>query len=225
MDQKNGSLQTGTSPFLQKHSPLLRIWHWLTFLTLTASIVTVLIASTALHPRGNIKMVQERLAKKGVTITDEQAFSVSHSFDDKMWDVHKLLGFGLAFLLLSRVILEVVQPGDEKVKVRIKKALMLKSQATENQKLISHYLIVKRSYMLFYALLLVMVLTGLGLAFGHDLSFLDHYHRQIKSIHSFSQYLIYGFVALHLCGVIISDITHSKGIVSGMINGGDQNKG
>ena len=146
MDQKNGSAQTGSSPFLQNHSGLVRLWHWLTFLTLTASIVTVLIASTALHPRGNIKMVQERLAKKGVTITDEQAFSVSHSFDDKMWDVHKLLGFGLAFLLLSRVILEVVQPGDEKVKVRIKKALMLKSQATENQKLISHYLIVKRSY-------------------------------------------------------------------------------
>jgi len=225
MDQKNAYAETESSPFLQKHSALLRIWHWLTFLTLTASIVTVLIASTALHPRENIKLVQERLAKKGVTITDEQAFSVSHAFDDKMWDVHKLLGFGLAFLLLSRVILEVVQPGDEKVKVRIRQALKLKTQTTGNQKLIRHFLIVKRGYLLFYVLLLVMVLTGLGMAFGHDLAFLDHYHRTIKTIHSFCQYLIYSFVVLHLAGVIVSDITHSRGIVSGMINGGDRNKG
>jgi len=225
MDQKNGSAQTGSSPFLQKHSGLVRLWHWLTFLTLTASIVTVLIASTALHPRGNIKLVQERLAKKGVTITDEQAFSVAHSFDDKMWDFHKLLGFGLTFLLLSRVILELVQPGDEKVRERIKRAIKMRTHAGEDQKLLGHYLIVKRSYLFFYALLLVMVLTGLGMAFGHDLSFLEQYHRPIKSLHSFCQYLIYAFVVVHLGGVIISDITHSKGIVSGMINGGDQNKG
>ena len=220
MDQKNPPSVTGSSPFLQKHSVLLRIWHWLTFLTITAIITTVLIASTALEPRANVKLVQERLAKKGVTVTDDQAFSVSHSFDDKMWDVHKLLGFGLAFLLVSRIVIELVQPGDEKVRERIKNALRLKTQTTEDQKLYKHYLIVKRGYIAFYALLLVIVLTGLGMAFGHDLAFLEQYHRLIKTIHSFCQYLMYGFVALHLGGVIVADITHSKGVVSGMINGG-----
>ena len=220
MDQKNPPSVTGSSPFLQKHSVLLRIWHWLTFLTITAIITTVLIASTALEPRTNVKLVQERLAKKGVTVTDDQAFSVSHSFDDKMWDVHKLLGFGLAFLLVSRIVIELVQPGDEKVRERIKNALRLKTQTTEDQKLYKHYLIVKRGYIAFYALLLVIVLTGLGMAFGHDLAFLEQYHRLIKTIHSFCQYLMYGFVALHLGGVIVADITHSKGVVSGMINGG-----
>ena len=215
MDQKNAPSVTGSSPFLQKHSVLLRIWHWLTFLTITAIITTVLIASTALEPRANVKLVQERLAKKGVTVTDDQAFSVSHSFDDKMWDVHKLLGFGLAFLLVSRIVIELVQPGDEKVRERIKNALRLKTQTTEDQKLYKHYLIVKRGYIAFYALLLVIVLTGLGMAFGHDLAFLEQYHRLIKTIHSFCQYLMYGFVALHLGGVIVADITHSKGVVSG----------
>ena len=167
-------------------------------------------------------MVQERLAKKGVTITDEQAFSVSHSFDDKMWDIHKFLGFGLAFLLVSRFVIEVAQPGEEKVRTRIQKALQIKTQSSEAQKLKKHYLIVKGGYFVFYLLLLVMVLTGLGMAFGHDLAFLDHYHRAIKTLHSFCQYLIYAFVVFHLVGVIIADITHSKGIVSGMINGGEQ---
>ncbi len=220
MDQKNAHSVTGSSPFLQKHSPLIRIWHWLTFIFIASLMITVLIASTALHPRDNIKMVQERLAKKGVTITDEQAFSVAHSFDDKMWDIHKLLGFGLAFLLISRIVIEMVQPGEEKVNIRIKNILMLKTTTPEEQKLKKHYLIVKRGYFVFYALLLVVVLTGLGLAFDHDLAFLDHYHRLIKTIHGFCQYLMYGFVALHLAGVIVADITHSRGVVSGMINGG-----
>ena len=220
MDQKDAPSVTGSSPFLQKHSALIRIWHWLTFIFVAALMITVLIASTALHPRDNIKMVEEQLAKKGVTITDEQAFSVSHSFDDKMWDVHKLLGFGLAFLLLSRFVIEVAQAGDEKVRVRIKNILMLKTTTPEQQKLKKHYLIIKRGYLVFYALLIVVVLSGLGLAFDHDVAFLDHNHRMIKTIHSFCQYLMYGFVALHLCGVIVADITHSKGVVSGMINGG-----
>ncbi len=210
-----------SSLFRQKNSVLIRIWHWLTFLTLTAILIKVLIASTALDPRGNIKMVEERLASKGVTITDEQAFSVSHSFDDKMWDVHKLLGYGLAFLLLSRIVIELVQPGAQRVKARIKTALKLTPQNITGQKLMKHYLFVKRGYIVFYLLLLIIVLTGLGLAFEHDFEFLDHFHKLIKKVHSFCQYLMYGYVFLHLCGVIIADNSHSKGIVSGMINGGE----
>ena len=222
MNQKEFSAGNESSPFLQKHSPLIRIWHWLTFITIATLITTVLLASTALEPRKNIKLVQERLANNGVIVTDEQAFSVSHSFDDKMWDFHKLIGYGLAFLLISRFIIEVVQPGDEKVRERIKKGLKMRSQNSEDQKLIKHYLIVKRGYLVFYSLLLVIVLTGLGLAFGHDLAFLDHNHRLIMKVHSFCQYLMYGFVILHLGGVILADITSSRGIVSGMINGGEK---
>ena len=89
-------------------------------------MITVLFASTLLQPRANIKLVQDQLQRKGVTINEEQAFAVSHRFEDTMWDLHKLLGFGLAFLLVSRLVVEVVQTGDEKVRVRIKKALNLK---------------------------------------------------------------------------------------------------
>ena len=208
-----------SSPFLQKHSALIRIWHWLTFIAITTLIITVLLASTALNPRENVKLVKEQLSQKGITVTDDQAFSVSHSNDDKMWDFHKLVGFVLAFLLFSRIIIEVVQPSDEKLMVRLKKSLNLNAATPEDQKLKKHYLTVKRGYFVFYILLLVIVLTGLGIAFGHDVAFLDHNHRLIMKIHSFCQYLMYGFVAVHLGGVIIADLTHSGGIVSGMING------
>ena len=208
-----------SSPFVQKHSSLIRIWHWLTFIVITTLITTVLLASTALEPRENIKLVQERLAQKGVIVNDDQAFSVSHSYDDKMWDFHKLVGFALAFLMFSRLIIEVVTPSDEKFKVRLKKAFNLPSQTAEDLKLKKHFILIKRGYLVFYVLLFVIVFTGLGIAFSNDVAFLDHNHRLIKKIHGFCQYLMYGFVAVHLCGVIIADLTHSGGIVSGMING------
>jgi Ni/Fe-hydrogenase 1 B-type cytochrome subunit len=221
MDQKVFSATT--SLFIQKNSVLIRIWHWLTFITVSALMITVLMASTVLHPRANIKMVVERLENKGVTITDDQAFSVSHAYDDKMWDIHKLLGYGLSFLLLSRLLIEAVQKKEEKLRTRILKVLKLKLQDTESKKELKHFLIVKRGYIVFYVLLLVIVLTGLGMIFGHDLTFLDQNHRLIKKIHGFCQYLMYAYVFFHLCGVIIADNTNAKGIVSGIINGNKEN--
>src|ERR1035437_3718332 len=139
-----------SSPFLQHHSVSLRIWHWLTFLFITGSIITVLINSTVLSPRDNIKLVQEQLTRKGVTVTDDQAFAVSHEYEDKMWDVHKLFGYGVAFLFLARVVIEFTQSEDEKMRNRLKKAIVLSKQKGENSADYKHYMRVKLSYMLFF---------------------------------------------------------------------------
>jgi Ni/Fe-hydrogenase 1 B-type cytochrome subunit len=218
---ENQSISTGTpNIFLKKHSVVIRIWHWITFLFITASIITVLLASTLLNPRANIGMVKEQLQSKGLTVTNDQAFAVSHRYEDKAWDVHKWIGFGIAFLLLSRLAIELVQPGEEKFRSRLKNAIRLYKQNDEMKLTYRHYISVKLSYILFYALLLCMVLTGLGLAFGEDLGFSRGLHGTIKQIHSFGQYCMYAFVLVHIGGVIIADNKEAKGIVSGMVNGG-----
>jgi len=74
-------------------------------------------------------------------------------------------------------------------------------------------------YLLFYLILLLMALTGLGLAFGRELGFPRQIHNLLKTAHSLFQYFMYAFVFLHLCGVIIAENGKTKGIVSGMING------
>jgi Ni,Fe-hydrogenase I cytochrome b subunit len=137
-----------------------------------------------------------------------------------MWELHKYLGFGLSFLLLSRIGIEFAQSNEEKIKSRMKNALNLYKQNHTDQKEYKHYLIVKGSYSLFYVLILFMAITGLSLAFGRDLGISRDTNHLIKEIHGFGQYLIYAFVFFHLCGVIIADLGKSKGIVSGMINGG-----
>jgi len=219
MIQENSSIGTDSAPFIQKHSVLIRIWHWITFIVLSASMIMVLLNATLLQPWNNIKMVQEQLKGKGVVVSEDQAFAVSHEYEDKVWEVHKLLGFGLAFLLLSRVLIELVLPDEEKVRNRIRKVLGMYRQNDENKTEYRHYLGVRLTYLLFYALLLYMALTGLGLAFGRELSLSRSFHETLKEIHGIGQYAMYAFVLIHLCGVVIADNHKAKGIVSGMIHG------
>jgi len=208
------------SIFLQKNSVALRIWHWLTFLVVTALIITVLMASTALNPRENIPVVQNILKGKGVVVSNDQTFAVTHMYDDKMWELHKLLGYTLAFLFLSRIVVELTQPKEERISFRLKKARVAIKQAGIDNKEWRHYLIVKASYSLFYLLLFSMVVTGLIIAFGGDFGLAAPTRHTVKEVHGFIQYLIYAFLFFHLAGVIRAELRNAKGIVSGMINGG-----
>lgn len=219
MDAKTDSSTLSKSPFYSQHSLLLRIWHWLTFLFIMGSIVTVLVNSTVLSPRENIKLVQEQLQRKGVTVTDEQAFAVSHEYEDKMWDVHKLIGFGLAALFLFRILIETVVPSEERIINKFRKAKEIQRRNDNNKTEYTHYLRVRLTYSIFFLLLFCMILTGLGMAFGRDLGFSRDIFRSIKNFHAFIQYLIYAFIVVHLVGVILAENGKLKGIVSGMING------
>lgn len=207
------------SPFIQPQSASLRIWHWLTFLFISGSIITVLINSTLLSPRENVKLVQEQLSQKGVTVTDEQAFAVSHEYEDKMWEVHKYIGFGLAMLLIARIVIEFTQPEEEKMKNRFKRAMELSKEKNERSAEYKHYIRVRQIYRLFFLLLFLMALTGLSMAFGRELGFSRGISRGLKSIHEFLQYAMYAFVFIHLAGVIRAETGKIKGVVSGMIHG------
>jgi len=209
-----------SSRFIQKNSAAIRIWHWLTFLTILSLIVTVLMASTALNPRKNIPEVQNALKEKGVVISNDQAWAVSHMYDDKMWDFHKILGFALTFLFLSRIVVEFTQPKKEKVNFRFKNALAAIKQPDQDKKELRHYLIVKGGYFIFYLLLMAMVGTGMVIAFGSDLGLSGPARHSVKEAHGLFQYGIYTFFVVHLIGVVLADMGKAKGVVSGMINGG-----
>ena len=83
----------------------------------------------------------------------------------------------------------------------------------------THYLRVKRSYMLFFILPLLMVLTGFGMALGGDLGLAREFRKGLKNFHGIVQYLMYACIFIHLAGVILAENGKIKGIVSGMIHG------
>lgn len=200
------------------HSAAIRIWHWTLFLFVSASFITVLLASTIFRTRNNIAMVTNELQAKGATINKDQAKAVAHAYSDKLWDIHKWLGFGICLLVLLRIIIELTGPRPERLSVQLKKALKLKPTDRQTKTQLQQFVQVKRIYVIFYAALLLMALTGLGLAF-EDIPFLRTAHSTIKQLHGFLQWVIYGFVLIHLAGVILADLGSHKGLVSRMIHG------
>lgn len=204
--------------FDSPHSAAIRIWHWTLFLVITGSLVTVLLASTVFRTGNNTSMVQIQLQSKGTVVSTDQARAVAHAFNDKLWDLHKWLGYIICGLVLARIAIEVFQPRSEKIGIQLKKALGPRQKDPALNANRQHYIQVKSIYLAFYAVLLLMALTGLGLAF-ENVPLFRTLHRPIKQVHSFLQYLIYGFIFIHLIGVISADLGKYKGLVSGMING------
>ena len=163
-------------------------------------------------------MVIEQLERKGATVTKDQARAVAHEYSDKIWMLHKYVGYGLCFLLLCRVVIEVTQANEEKTTTKLKRALGFDAKTDSEQEEKKHYLFVKRGYLLFYLLFFIMALTGLGLAY-EDLQILDPIHDSLKNLHKYTQYTIYVYILVHLIGVIRVDVGEHRGIISGMIHG------
>jgi Ni/Fe-hydrogenase 1 B-type cytochrome subunit len=184
-----------------------------------STIVLVLLAEYVFDTRANAPMVMEEALDRGAELTEQQARGIAHGFSEKLWVLHTWVGYGISFLLLSRMVIEVVVSKEEKLRNKIKHALQLKTNSDAQKQDRRHYIWVKRGYLVFYLLILTMSLTGLGLAF-EDLPFLQGgMHRTLKQIHELGQYGMYTYIVLHLFGVIRADIATSNGLISRMIHG------
>lgn len=215
------SLQQPESLFKTRYTAAIRIWHWLTALFMIATITMVLLAEVLFDTRDNVAMVQEQAAGKGGALNEVQARAVAHEFNDKLWEVHTWIGYGLCLLLLWRILIEITCPREQRLWTRIRWALVFRVHTDKQRYDRRHYLLVKRGYLLFYTLLLVMGLTGLALAF-EDIPFFRSIRGPVKEVHEIGQWLVYGYIFFHIAGVIRADLTDNKGIVSSMINGGPQ---
>jgi Ni/Fe-hydrogenase 1 B-type cytochrome subunit len=204
--------------FIEPHSRAIRVWHWIFVLFVSATLATVLLASTIFRTRNTIPLVEQRLQQNGVTVSEDQARAVAHEFNDRLWDIHRLIGYGLCILLVSRWVIELGQPYNERLKTRMRKAMVFSSTIPIERIRRRQYVNVKTIYLLFYAFIATMGVTGLILAFD-DVPYLQQFRQSAKQIHSLFQYVIYAFILIHLIGVIRADLGRYKGIVSGMIHG------
>jgi Ni/Fe-hydrogenase 1 B-type cytochrome subunit len=206
---------------IKKNSASLRLWHWMTVLVISGSLLTVLINSTITDKHAITTLVKEKIQdSKGVD--NDINRSVAGALEDQVWAVHTYFGYGLAVLLLFRIVLEFSQLADQKFLRTLKVANQKFRQRKQNRQDALHELTVKIIYVVFYCLLLIMIVTGLGLAFDDDFSFLRSIHRPVKNIHGFCMYLILGFIILHITGVFLAERKDGAGMVSDMINGGKE---
>jgi Ni/Fe-hydrogenase 1 B-type cytochrome subunit len=204
---------------IKKHSPSIRLWHWLNAIVITGSLLTVLLNSTLLKTKKNAVAIKANLAQSGVTVTDGQARSVAHELSDKVWMIHTYFGYTLAALLLFRLLLEFFQLADQKFIRKLKSAYHQYQTTKKYRELTKHEFWIKTIYAIFYLMLITMAITGLCLAFEDDVPLLKSIHA-FRQIHAFTMYLILAFIIVHIVGVLLAERKDSQGIVSDMINGG-----
>ncbi len=205
---------------LKRKSAALRLWHWSNAIIISGSLITVLINSTVLNNRGNQSFLKTELQKGGTSLTNQQAGSLAHAQSDEVWGVHVYFGYFLAAFFVFRLILEFFQPQGQRFFAGLKEAYNHYFNLKQNRYLAGHELAVKVIYMLFYLLLTIMVVTGLSLAFGDQLSFLKPIRHSIKSVHGFCMYFVLAYIVVHIAGVILAERGKEPGVVSNMINGG-----
>jgi len=204
---------------IKKHSPSIRLWHWLNAIVITGSLLTVLLNSTLLKTKKNAIAIKANLAHSGVTVTDGQARSVAHELSNKVWMIHTYFGYTLAELLIFRLLVEFFQLADQRFIRKLKSAYHQYQTTKKNRELAKHEFWVKTIYAVFYLMLITMALTGLCLAFEDDVPLLKSIHA-FRQIHAFTMYLILAFIVVHIVGVLLAERKDSRGIVSDMINGG-----
>ncbi|OKS86269.1 cytochrome b/b6 domain-containing protein [Mucilaginibacter polytrichastri] len=207
---------------VKKYSASLRLWHWANTIVISGLLITVLINSTLTDDHSISSFMKGAFTKAGATVTADEAKSVAHALSDKTWDVHIYFGYALATLLLFRLILELFQPADQKFIRKLQSAWHQFQITKKSRQLAKHELTVKAIYSVFYLLLIIMVVTGLFLAFEDALAAYKSIRHTVKSVHGFCMYLILVFIALHLAGVFLAERKDNKGIVSDMINGGGE---
>lgn len=203
-------------------SSSLRLWHWANTIVISGSLITVLINSTLTDGHATSSFMKSEFIKAGATVTVSQAKAVANALSDRTWSVHVYFGYALAALLLFRIILEFFQLADQKFIGKLKSAYRQFEITKRNREAARHELAVKMIYCAFYLVLIVLVITGLFLAFEDALVAFKSIRHTIKSIHGFCMYLILAFIAVHLVGVFLAERKDGKGIVSDMINGGQK---
>jgi len=203
----------------KKYSSSIRLWHWLNAIIITGSLITVFINSTVMKAWTNASLIADKLKEKGVEVSEDQARSVAFALSDKVWAVHTYLGYALTGLFLFRIILEFFELADQKLIRKIKSARLSFLSRQKDKTSSRNEMLIKTLYAVFYVLLMVMVATGLCLAFRESIPVLRKMHF-IKEIHGFTMYLIIGFIIVHIAGVVTGEKRRHKGIVSDMINGG-----
>ena len=210
------------SPAIKKYSSSLRLWHWVNAIVISGSLLTVLLNATLLKSRNDSPVIKSALQNAGAVVTDKQVNSAAHDLSDKVWDIHVYFGYGLAALLVFRLVLEFFQLADQKFIRKLKFAYADYFKIKKQRETALHEFSVKLIYSTFYLLLVIMVVTGLFLAFEDFFAPYKAIRSSVKGVHNFCMYLILAFIVVHLAGVFLAERKDSKGIVSDMINGGGE---
>jgi len=193
---------------MKKWSLNFRLWHWIHAIVILGLLGTVFLRKTFLSWRTNSEILSNKLSGIDISVTADQAKMLAKSIRAPMWEWHILLGYVLAALVVWRIILFFTQSGKQNYQ-------HLKEENF-------HKKMVKLGYIVIYAVIAFMTVSGLVIHFYQELGLVKDTAHDIKEIHELVYNALLIFVPLHILGVFVAENQDEKGILSAMVNGGSK---
>lgn len=188
-----------------KYYPLAqRLLHWAIAFCILFMLFTVFLRLNWMNKNEVASIIDDGLKGINANVAHDDTVKIAKHIRRPMWDWHVYIGYVLIGLFALRMILFTIVKGtlkNEDVKKSFKETTRI------------------WVYRIFYFLLGGILLTGFLIVKGPD-----SIHKTMEEIHEYALYIVLVFVLLHFFGVLIAELTNQKGIVSGMINGGDKSK-
>lgn len=205
----------------RKSQPLaLRAWHWADALIITGLLGTVLLRKTFLSWRTNTAYIEAELLAAGTPADPKVAKAIAVGLRDAMWEWHHVFGFVLAGLIVFRAIVAIGWPKEQPLASAVRAVRAYAAAAAAEKRAAAHFAIVRLSYVVFYACVVFMAVSGLTMYFAPTLGLTSDQSHSIQELHEWVMWFFVAFAAAHVLGVVVSEHREAPGIVSDMIQGG-----
>ena len=206
------------APIKDYRAPL-RFWHWANALLISLQLITILFQKVIVKSKSAVPEFQQAMSKANVTITAKQGGAFAHIISERIWTWHIYFGWTLVALWVLRLGLQLTGPSELRFSARLMEILRRYRLAPPADKSkAGKILFAKTTYALFYIFLTIMVATGLIMVY-EDTAFFGPMHHIAGEIHNVTMYLIMGFIALHVVGVVWAETKEDHGLVSRMVGG------
>ena len=188
----------------KNYSAVYRIIHWSIAISMVLLLITILLRLTWMNKNNVAEIIQNYLNTTDQTLTQDQLIVLAKKIRQPMWDWHIYLGYVLTGLFIIRFFLPFF--GEMKFQNPFKKELILKEK-------FQNWI-----YLIFYGCVVISLSTGLLIKFGPK-----ELKNPMEEIHVLSIYYLIAFIILHVGGVLWSEFTNQKGILSKIVSGNRKN--
>lgn len=188
----------------RNYSAVYRIIHWSIAISMVLLLMTIFLRLTWMNKNNVAEIIQNYLKTTDQALTQDQLIVLAKKIRQPMWDWHIYLGYVLTGLFGLRFMLPFF--GEMKFQNPFNKELILKEKFQN------------WVYLIFYGCVVVSLSTGLLIKFGPK-----ELKNSMEEIHVLSIYYLIAFVILHIGGVLWSEFTNQKGILSKIVSGNQKN--
>lgn len=184
----------------KSYSKIYRLIHWSIAISFTLLLLTIFLRLTWMNKNHMAEIIGNYLSQTDQSLSQDELIVLAKKIRQPMWQWHVYIGYVLVGLFALRFTLPFF--GEMKFQNPLQKNLPVKEKFQN------------WTYIVFYVCVVASLVTGLIIEHGPKTI-----KKQVEEWHELSIYYLVAFIIIHLAGVLISEFTNQRGLISKIISG------